>query len=225
MPKSASTFLIESRSSSYCLPAYQPLSVGLFAGSEDPSGVTGVLGVAIFNPHNTNQENDCLLNFLGAQRLGVFVHTLVNFGMFPPSSTSFRTTYDPLTPGFGGTPIGDEPDGLDPQRLSGAVLGSRTTTITNAINRMARATAVITAHECGHSMGLVQDGAMPVGLYGGDPTNFPGSSGGHIRNTSLFPAAAQNVMSPAIGFDSALSNQTAFNSLNLAYLRERAIYN
>lgn len=195
------------------------------AGSEDTSGTSGVLGVAIFDPRNEGQDNNCLLNFAGSQRLGVFVHTLVNFGMIPPSTTLFRTTFDPFTPGFSGFPIGDHPDGQDAQRLSGAVTDGRATEISNAIQRLARSTAVITAHECGHSMGLVEDDPMPNGLYGGDGTNFPGSTTGHIRNSSLFPSGSQNVMSPALSFDATLSNQTNFNTLNRAYLLERAIYN
>ena len=72
-------------------------------------------------------------------------------------------------------------------------------------------------------MGLVKDGAMPTGLYGGDPVNFPNSTSGHIALLALFPAGSQEVMAPSISFDAALSSSTAFNPLNLAYLRERVI--
>ena len=73
-------------------------------------------------------------------------------------------------------------------------------------------------------MGLVQDNAMPTGLYGNDTTNFPGSSEGHIRNSSLFPSGSTNVMSPSLSYSSTLNTNTAFNSLNLAYLREQVFY-
>jgi hypothetical protein len=202
-----------------------PFSQICIAGSEDESGLSGTLGVAIFDPHNATQDNNCLINFGSGQRLGVFVHTLVNNSMRPPSFTTFRTMFDPLTPGFGGVPIGDAVDGLDPQRLSGAVQDARATTITNAISSIARAAAVVTAHECGHSVGLVRDGAMPTGLYGGDPTHFPGSTNGHIRNQSFTALGAQNVMSPSLSFEAAISPSTAFNSLNIAYLREQVVYN
>src|SRR5262249_55932495 len=127
------------------------------AGSEDASGTSGVLGVAIFDPHNTTQDDDCLTNFGGAQRLGIFVHTLLNTSMRPPAFTAFRTIFDPLTPGFGGVPIGNAGDGLDPQRLAGTVQDGRATTVTTAISAFARSVSVITAHECGHSVGLVKD--------------------------------------------------------------------
>jgi hypothetical protein len=95
-----------------------------------------------------------------------------------------------------------------------------------ALERMAGLIAVTVAHETGHSMGLVKDGAMPDGLYGGDPVNFPGSTPGHIDlgSTSLFPALSQEVMSPSISFEATASPFTAFNRLELSYLRERVFY-
>ena len=83
-----------------------------------------------------------------------------------------------------------------------------------ALADFARFTAVVAAHECGHSMGLVQNGAMPVGLYGNDTVNFPGSADGHIRNASLFPAGT-NVMSPSLSYSLAVNAGTRFNTLNM----------
>jgi hypothetical protein len=100
----------------------------------------------------------------------------------------------------------------------------RSTQIDTALADLARFTAVVTAHECGHSVGLVQNGAMPDGLYGGDTVNFPGSSDGHIRTAALFPSGAINVMSPALSYSLAINPATAFNSLNKAYLREQVFY-
>jgi hypothetical protein len=75
-------------------------------------------------------------------------------------------------------------------------------------------------------MGLVKGGAMPNGLYGGDATNFPGSQAGHISMPgALVPGSAINIMTPAISYPGALDAGSGFNSLNLAYLRERVIYN
>jgi hypothetical protein len=89
---------------------------------------------------------------------------------------------------------------------------------------MAGLIAVTVAHETGHSMGLVQDGPMPNGLYGNDP-NFPGSTKGHIEcSAQLFPSASQEVMAPAISFEATASPFTGFNQLELSYLRERVFY-
>ena len=54
--------------------------------------------------------------------------------------------------------------------------------------------------------------------------SFPGSIDGHINNESLFPADSTNVMSPSLSYIGTLDPATAFNSLNLAYLREQVFY-
>ena len=189
------------------------------------STTNGVLGLAIFDPSNTAQNDNTKLNFptgSGAQRLGVFLHTIIDSGVGQANSTLFRTTYDSFTPVNGGTPIGEAAQDAD--RLNSIVNDSRTTEIDTAVALMARFIATVTAHECGHSVGLVVDGAMPNGLYGDDATNFPGSASGHIRNTSLFPVGATNLMSPSLNFTLATSSSTAFNTLNMAYLREQVFY-
>jgi len=198
------------------------------AGSESDLGNTGTLGVALFDPNNVYQDNNCLTDYGGFQRMGVFLHTIINEGFLSSAATTFRTTYDPFTGARGGTPIGDVVN--DELRLTGQLSDSRTTEIDVAIQRIVRFTAVITAHECGHSMGLVANGAMPQGLYGNDPVNFPvfpsSAADGHIRMpNSVFPGIAENVMSPVFDFDTTLSPQTRFNSLSLAYLREQVLNN
>lgn len=185
------------------------------------SDLQGVLGVAIFDLNNETQDDDTLTDF-GGTRLGIFLHTIVDAGLGPPSTSLFRLTYGQFTAALGGTPIGN--DGADDDRLTGVTNDARADDIDTAIADLARFCAVVTAHECGHSMGLVQNGAMPLGLYGNDTTNFPGSSDGHIRTAALFPAGSTNIMSPALSYSSAINAATAFNSLNLAYLREQVTY-
>ncbi|MBL8728299.1 MAG: hypothetical protein JNM25_07715 [Planctomycetes bacterium] len=185
------------------------------------SSTTGVLGIAIFDPSNATQNDDTRTDFQG-ERLGVFLHTIADAGMGPPASSAFRMTFGPLAPSLGGVPIGN--DAFDGQRLLGTTNDARATILLAAIDDLARFTAVVAAHESGHSMGLVRNGAMPNGLYGNDSTNFPGSTDGHIRTPLLFPAGATNVMSPALSYSSATNAATAFNRLNLAYLREQVFY-
>ena len=119
--------------------------------------------------------------------------------------------------------IGD--DAQDGNRLLGSVGDSRETAIDTALADLAQFLATVIAHECGHSVGLVVNGAMPTGLYGDDATNFPGSLDSHIRNTSLFPTGSTNVMSPSLNFTLATDPSSAFNTLNMAYLREQVFYN
>jgi len=199
----------------YATFGYSQISV---AGS---SATAGVLGIAIFDPSNGTQNDDTRTDFQG-ERLGVFLHTIADSGMGPPSSSAFRLTFGPLAPSLGGTAIGA--DGLDGQRLSNVLNDARKTVIDTAIADLARFTAVVVAHECGHSMGLVRNGAMPLGLYGNDAVNFPGSTNGHIRTQALFPSGSTNVMSPALSYSSAIHPSSAFNRLNLAYLREQVFY-
>jgi len=185
------------------------------------ANTAGVLGIAIFDPNNETQDDDTDTDFAGT-RLGIFLHTIVDAGLSPPASSLFRQTYDQFTVSLGGTPIGN--DAADDDRLNDTLNDARATAIDTAIADFARFTAVVTAHECGHSMGLVQNGAMPTGLYGNDTVNFPGSSDGHIRTAALFPAGSTNIMSPSLSYSSAVNAATAFNSLNLAYLREQVFY-
>ncbi len=181
-----------------------------------------MLGLALSDPTNANQDDDCLTDFTGS-RLGVFVHTIVNNGFLESPVSMFRQTYDPFTPARGGTPIGA--DSMDGQRLTNLLNDARATQIDLAIQRLARFAAVVAAHEMGHSMGLVQGNAMPAGLYGNDPGNFPGSNDGHIvMPVSIFTGGAINVMTPALSFAGTLVSTTRFNTLNLAYLRERVLY-
>ncbi|MGE0143635.1 MAG: hypothetical protein AB7I19_10945 [Planctomycetota bacterium] len=198
------------------------------AASTAPSGT---LGAALFDANNQAQNDDCIEDLQG-QRLGIFLHTFAHVGIRAGATSSFRATFAPFipqltsgVPAAPGVPIGEASQ--DEERLRGNLNDARTTQIDNALAGLARAVAVVIAHECGHSMGLVANGAMPRGLYGNDSINFPGSGSGanlHIETPGLFPNGAQNVMSASISYDSAIHPSTGFNSLNLAYLRERALY-
>lgn len=191
------------------------------AGAADTVGTSGILGVALFDPGNNFQDNNCDDDFSG-QRLGVFFHTIANEGFRSTPTSTFRQTFDPFTPVRGGTPIGDDPS--DGDRLLGSLGDARASAIDLAISRLARFVAVILAHECGHSMGLVKNNASPAGLYGNLPGIFPGSNNGHIAlSDTLYPGAALNIMSPVISLDAALSAGTDYNTLNRAYLREQVL--
>ncbi len=188
------------------------------AGASKFDGSEGVLGRAQFDPNNAFQNDNCMTAFGSlSQRLGVFLHALIDMSLPSSSASLFRTTYDPFVPGntSPGIPIGNAADGLDGSRLDGNTNDARKLQIDRAIERLAKLTAVVVAHECGHSMGLVKDFAMPVGLYG---------FGGHIDSSAQFPSGSQNIMKPAISFEASQSASTGFNSLNRAYLNETALY-
>ncbi|MEO0477873.1 MAG: hypothetical protein AAF196_00185 [Planctomycetota bacterium] len=204
-----------------------------FAGAATEGG-SGTLGAAIVDPNNATHNDNCQETFGGTTRLGVFVHTIADVGVSSGPSSDFVMALAPfltiLNPSA--IPIGD--DMQDAQRLAGSMNDARKTQIDTAIATVARVIAVVAAHEFGHSMGLVIDGAMPIGLYGGDRINFPlsaifvdpdAAASNHIENSAGFPGDEQNIMSPAIGIEAALDPDTRFNSLNMSYLREQALYN
>ena len=191
--------------------------------------LAGVLGLAFFDPNNAHQEDDTLhpgSTPPGTQRLGVFLRTVTSSAINVSGST-FRLTFDAFID-HRGTPIGeDSGDKTRLQNLLAKTSGdSRQSAMELAYNRLGRFLAVVLAHECGHSMGLVQDGAQPTGLFGGDSVNFPGSTSGHISLSSsgLFGASAQEVMEPSLSFTKSLDSGTRFNDLLLAYLKETCLY-
>jgi hypothetical protein len=71
--------------------------------------------------------------------------------------------------------------------------------------------------------GLIDDGAPPSGLYGGDPTNYPGSTPSHILLREGYPSVGQNVMAPSSGFEADVSIFGSFNELAEAYMRNQVI--
>jgi hypothetical protein len=127
-------------------------------------------------------------NYLGASTLDVNnldetqdeCGSTAQYGVFPAAldnlwggNAEFQATFDPLDPGRGGTPVGEDPldpivlDPLfDPSAASPAEL-ARWSRIENAVDGFAQAVASVIAHECGHGFGLVAHGSAPAGLWGG----------------------------------------------------------
>lgn len=178
--------------------------------------INGTLGVALFDPNNRTQDNNTLDEGThgGVQlssRLGVFIHTMIAADINRLGS-GLRADFDDLIR-FRGTPVGeDSGDGTRLQNILANTSGdARQTAIKNAVDKLGRFIAVIVAHECGHSIGLVQDGAMPGGLYGGS-SSFPGSSSGHLdlSSTMIFPSSATEIMSPAVSYERSVDAGTNF---------------
>lgn len=191
---------------------------------------SGTLGVALFDPNNRTQDNNTLDagthgGVVLTSRLGVFIHTMIEADINRFGS-KLRADFDTLIR-FRGQPVGEDPtDATRLQNLLSSTSGdARQTILKTAIDNLGRFIAVLVAHECGHSLGLVQDGAMPDGLYGND-SNFSGSTSGHLdlSSTMIFPASATEIMSPAVSFERSVDAATNFNPLIQAYLRERAFY-
>lgn len=209
----------------YAQSSHSRISVG------GATSASGALGTAIFDPNNRTQDNNTLDagTYSGVtitDRLGVFLHTLLE-GDINRFGSQLRADFD-LFIRFRGVPVGEDAgDGTRLQNLLSSTPGdSRQTFLGTAIANFGRFVAVVLAHECGHSLGLVNDEAMPVGLYGGLSSSFPGSSPGHLdlSSTSIFPATAIEIMTPAISYEAAIDAATNFNPLIRSYLLERSFY-
>ena len=196
------------------------------------TGASGTLGTAIYDPHNAQQDNNSLDagtydNVVLTARLGVFLHTMIEADINRFGS-QLRADFDTLIR-FRGQPVGEETTN-DATRLANLTTqtagDARQDVIGTAIANLGRFIAVLVAHECGHSVGLVEDGAMPGGLYGGMPAQFAGSTSGHIglSTTTIFPSSATEILSPAVSYERSIATETDFNPLLRAYLQERAFY-
>ncbi|MBI4567498.1 MAG: Ig-like domain-containing protein [Planctomycetes bacterium] len=220
------------RAYNYDATPYSQISVGGYAGS-------GISGLSFINENNNRQDNDSLATPLGGvATLGIFPAADFAFDVNGSASSLFRETFDPLIPlaNRGNAPVGsgaDDATVLDPQFVPAAgtpAQQARHTLIENAIEVFALNTAMVLAHEIGHSLGLmVGDGPAdprppPLGLFGGDSANFPGSTPGHVDLTTFLPPGVSNVMSPSQTLDERVNTDTKFCALALAYLRERALY-
>jgi hypothetical protein len=190
-------------------------------GGDDPiPGYT--IGRAEFDYRNawSNDNTDA--------DLGVFTNNLIDF--YINSSFTFKSRFDALVPGRG-TPLGFHAADvavLAPEfdRYSGqnsSAENARYDEIFSAIDAFSRAVATILAHEIGHSIGLVANGAPSAGLFGGEHN---ASFAGPYTTSFHLDTAGNNIMAAAISFSGAVqtgAGAPAFNAMNMAYLRERLI--
>ncbi len=204
-------------------------------GDESPrSTTTGTLGRATLDFRNTSQQNDSNTAAPGGTNLGVFLTNMIRVRINDGAGTSFRDTFDPLIGARGGSPVGSNT--LDGTVLDDAfVYGSATPAqkarfdlITTAIDRLALYASSVTAHEIGHSTGLVPDGAPKAGLFGNaHPNNSFIEDPGSFTTQNHIDTPGPNVMEAAVGFDDSIAGGSAFirfEPLSLAYLLRRMIY-
>lgn len=180
---------------------------------------TGVLGRARYDHRNQNLEERNTDNGAG---LGVFPGEMflyqarVHRQLYPYSITWFAQRFMALCPDMGGTPAGSGPldatllrDGFE-WSLANSTAQARWTQVLQAADDWAVVTGIITAHEVGHSLGLVAPGASPTGLLG-DATLHEST------------ATAADVMSASVGYEAMLSLPYRFRDLSMAYLRQRIL--
>jgi hypothetical protein len=136
--------------------------------------------------------------------------------------------------GKGGTPVGEHPldatilaKGFDPGKATAAAAG-RYNKLSFLVETLGRLTGALTAHEIGHSLGLVANGPPPHGLFGGEKNaSFVGSektTSHHIDTPgfNLMQAGPGSALNAKINMVEYLGTPR-FNELNLAYLQGRLL--
>ena len=217
---------------------HSEMSVGGTDGAETSTfTASSTLGRATFDFRNRNPQHDINTgsgSILGVHLMGMF-KLLVNAG----SGHQFRDDISSVFVAvYGGTPVGE--DSNDDEVLAGTFDRSsdgntdeqndRYDEIEDAIETIALYVSVIAAHEVGHSLGLVPDGAPKAGLFGwAHRDNTFTISTTTTPNTShhMIFAEPKNIMAALVSFSRAVGTGTEFkrfNPLIIAYLRRRAIH-
>ena len=199
-------------------PAFSMIALGGDATPADQED--NVVGKAAIDPNNQHREDNT-----GYGR-GVFTSSLVRQILANPLGVMVLSEF---LPAAGGVPVGDAPGdeafltpGWTVDDADTASQEDRGQLYLLALDLLSRALGSLTAHEMGHSLGLVPLGPPPQGLFGGMAgLGFTDHdlAGWHIDTPGL------NVMQTGAVTDwtKALSERPRFNALNLAYLRRRLV--
>ena len=148
-----------------------PLASGwsmIAVGGEDKlwkTGGTVVYGRAAIDFHNKKR------NINTAANRGVFITALVRLVLENPVLSFLVKDFAPAANGqpFGSL-AGDEvllQDKLAPKTIADPALRARAERFGTIVRLLSLAISAVTAHEIGHSLGLVKPGLPPKGLFGG----------------------------------------------------------
>jgi hypothetical protein len=136
----------------------------------------------------------------------------------------------------GGTPVGENSN--DDEVLAGsfdrttsgnATRNARYDEIMDAIEHAALYASAITAHEIGHSLGLVPDGAPKTGLFGNAhyANTFTEATSAAPNTSHHLDFLGNDLMGAAVSFDATTltgSEFMRFSPLDLAFLRNRVLH-
>jgi hypothetical protein len=157
-------------------------------------------------------------------------------GVFPDAIESlwgndplFVSTFGPLAPGHGGTPVGTHPldrDLFTPgvmRRVDSDAGARRFSQVAAAQELFVQIIAVATAHEIGHLFGLTAPGPAPAGLFGGSTAALSG----HNVDADGAPLEGPFIMNRGGSFTlesiSGREGPLRFRPINHAYLRDRIV--
>jgi hypothetical protein len=212
---------------------FSELSIGGTNGAEAAAFTTSAtLGAGWFDARNLRQETN--LN-TGGSTHGVFLlgmlKTCVNADPFLSRVSKKLVTI------HGGTPAGES--SLDDDVLAGsfsrtaagntAAQNARYDALFDAVEAVAMIASAQAAHEIGHSLGLVPDGAPKTGLFGAAHrlNTFTEATAANPNTSGHLNYLGNDLMTPGVSVSSWLAtgaNFAKFNPMELAYLRNRLFY-
>ncbi len=192
--------------------------IGIGGGDPEDRNV----GRALIDWNNQRQEDDYT-----DPGLGIFTTTLISLFL---DNDMAELVLAPFCPTLGGTPLGEHPGdpeifspGFDESQADGEQ-AQRAALLGVAEDLLGLGLAALTAHEIGHSIGLVPYGPPPGGLFAGElqgEFNAGPATDAHI-NTEGFNIMQQGFTLSGAGLE-LLAAVPRFNELNLAYLQRRLI--
>ncbi len=202
-------------------------------GDESPNSSNTAIGRANFDLRNTQQDDDSNTGVGGGNNLGAFLTHMIRKRINDSTGTLFRDVFDPLIPARSGTAVGAS--NLDATVLSGSFNYATATQpqkdrfdlIMTAIDHMALYLSFVAAHEVGHSVGLVADGAPPAGLFGGSHEGNTFITDGGFTTSGHIDTPGNNLMEAASPFSEAVAQGSAFarfGPMNAAWLLRRFVY-
>lgn len=187
-------------------------------GGPPPADDQGLFGRARLDWNNQNAEDNTVPG------LGIFTTTFVGVAL---TSTIITTLLVDYIAEAGGAPFGSLPGDaalLDIERPLDQFpddTRSRAQRFRFLVENFSLAVAAVMAHEIGHSLGLVKEGAPPAGMLAGIEGDWAVQvvPGGHLDTPGF------NLMQPgsAFSFSDVLRSRPAFSSICLAYLRGQII--
>lgn len=189
---------------------------GLAPQLPDKKQLFGLATIDLWNAHSNDDA---------VPGLGVFTYSMVKAALAQPVAVALLQG---VLPALGGQPFGSVKGDdalLDPQlenqKLPEDPKYDRARLFLLEMRLLSMAIASVTAHEMGHSLGMIHPGLPPHGLLGG----VPGPWVVKPQDEHHIDTVGPNLMQTGDSFDPAelLGNTPAFSPLELGYLRRKLL--